>query len=574
MSVNKNALIRYKTIDKCLQNRHRKWTLDDLINACSEVLYEYEGKDTSVSKRTVQADIQIMRSDKLGYFAPIMVVDKKYYTYEDADYTITNIPLTEQDLNKLSEAVEFMKQFQGFSHFKELDGMVQKLEDHIYSHKTATKPVIDFEKNDSLKGLAYLDELYNAIIKKQTINLTYRSFKARSSASFNFYPYLLKEFRNRWILLGKKAKSPVIMNLALDRILAIDKGTIPFKEDEMFDASSHFKNAIGVSVSPESKLLDIELLVNHQHAPYVLTKPIHPSQKVLGKNGQGVIIGLTLQHNFELEKEILSFGESIKVLEPPMLRKRIAERLENNLENYLTELSKKGLQNAVNKLNHKGFSVLNNIYTSREIRKIKRMLDTSLRLEAGEFSVRDLFNTNTDLPKLLFNTNIKQILAAISPKAFVCKAIYFDKSEQGNWFVTWHQDLTINVSKKIETEGFFGWTKKEDVISVCPPPELSHSLFTIRIHLDETTGKNGALLVIPGSHKKVHTDTEKQLITENTNATVVDVAAGGIMLMKPLLLHKSGKNASQKRRRVVHLEFSESNLPNDLAFSERYEIEP
>ncbi|MEL6626561.1 MAG: hypothetical protein AAFQ92_13605, partial [Bacteroidota bacterium] len=133
MPTNRNALIRYKTIDKCLQNRYRKWTLEDLIEACSEALYEYEGIDKGVSRRTVQADIQMMRSDKLGYNAPIIVLDKKYYTYEDPHFSITNIPLSEQDLSKLHETIEFMRQFRGFSHFKELDGMVQKLEDHIYA---------------------------------------------------------------------------------------------------------------------------------------------------------------------------------------------------------------------------------------------------------------------------------------------------------------------------------------------------------------------------------------------------------------------------------------------------------
>ena len=83
MPVNRNALIRYTTIDKCLQNYYRNWTLDDLIEACSEALYEYEGIRKGVSRRTVQADIQFMRSDKLGYNAPIIVIDKKYYTYED-----------------------------------------------------------------------------------------------------------------------------------------------------------------------------------------------------------------------------------------------------------------------------------------------------------------------------------------------------------------------------------------------------------------------------------------------------------------------------------------------------------
>ena len=166
MAVNKNALIRYKTIDKCLQNRYREWTLDDLINACSDALYEYEGKDTYVSKRTVQLDIQMMRSDKLGYNAPIVVYNRKFYTYEDENYSITNIPLSDHDLGKLSESVAFLKQFQGFSHFKELDGMVQKLEAHVYAQKTHQKSVIDFEKNDNLKGLDFLDQLYQAIINK------------------------------------------------------------------------------------------------------------------------------------------------------------------------------------------------------------------------------------------------------------------------------------------------------------------------------------------------------------------------------------------------------------------------
>jgi len=80
MPVTRNALIRYRTIDNCLRNRARKWTLEDLIEACSEALYEYEGIDKGVSRRSIQMDIQFMRSDKLGYNAPIVVLEKKYYT--------------------------------------------------------------------------------------------------------------------------------------------------------------------------------------------------------------------------------------------------------------------------------------------------------------------------------------------------------------------------------------------------------------------------------------------------------------------------------------------------------------
>jgi predicted DNA-binding transcriptional regulator YafY len=221
MPVNRNALIRFRTIDNCLKNRQRRWTLDDLIEACSEALYEYEGIDKGVSRRSIQMDIQLMRSDKLGYNAPIIVLEKKYYTYEDPDYSITNIPLTDQDLGKLTEVVEILRQFKGFSHFQELSGMVQRLENKIYSAKTNQEPIIDFEKNEDLKGLEHIETLYQSIIKKCAVELCYQSFKARSAATFNFHPYYLKEYRNRWFVIGVKKRNTPILTLALDRIVVL-----------------------------------------------------------------------------------------------------------------------------------------------------------------------------------------------------------------------------------------------------------------------------------------------------------------------------------------------------------------
>jgi hypothetical protein len=115
MPVNRNALIRYRTIDQCLQNRFKKWTLDDLIDACSDAIYEYQGIDTGVSRRTVQADMEMMRSNKLGYEAPIVVIDKKYYTYSDKNYSIANSPLNQQDMQALSEVSDLLKQFKGLA---------------------------------------------------------------------------------------------------------------------------------------------------------------------------------------------------------------------------------------------------------------------------------------------------------------------------------------------------------------------------------------------------------------------------------------------------------------------------
>ena len=109
MPANKNALIRYKTIDNCLRNRYRRWTLDDLVEACSEALYDMEGIKKGVCTRTVQMDIQMMRSDKLGYNAPIEVYDRIYYRYADPGYSITEMPLSIEDCKLIKKAIDLLE---------------------------------------------------------------------------------------------------------------------------------------------------------------------------------------------------------------------------------------------------------------------------------------------------------------------------------------------------------------------------------------------------------------------------------------------------------------------------------
>jgi len=112
MPVNKNALIRYRAIDRCLRNRYRRWTLDDLVEACSDALYDMEGIVKGISKRTVQADIQMMRSDKLGYYAPIEVYDNKYYRYADPDYSISETPISSEDYQAVVHAITLIQKYE------------------------------------------------------------------------------------------------------------------------------------------------------------------------------------------------------------------------------------------------------------------------------------------------------------------------------------------------------------------------------------------------------------------------------------------------------------------------------
>src|SRR3569833_2194902 len=280
MPVYRYALIRYRTIDNCLQNRYKKWTLEALIDACSDALYEYQGIDKGVSRRTVQADIEIMRSNKLGYEAPIIVVGKKYYTYADKSYSITNIPLNQQDMQVLTEVSDLLRQFKGFNHFADLNEMVSKLEDKIYRQKNQSAPAIDFEKNENLKGLEWIETGRKAIVARKTLCITYQSFKAREASTFCFSPYLLKEYRNRWFMLGVSHRrySP-LLTLALDRIQAVANHEDTYRENRDIDLATYYNNVIGVTKSPNQRDSEVVFWIDNANAPYIITKPIHHTQK-------------------------------------------------------------------------------------------------------------------------------------------------------------------------------------------------------------------------------------------------------------------------------------------------------
>ncbi len=522
-------------------------------------------------------DLQMMRSDKLGYNAPIVVVDKKYYTYGDPEYSITNIPLTDQDLGKLSEVVEILRQFKGFSHFRDLSVMVQRLEDKIYTSRTHRETFIDFEKNDHLKGLEYLDALYRVIQQKKAIALTYQSFKAKAASQFVFHPYYLKEYRNRWFVIGCRGQEEPLLTLALDRIGRIEETGEAFTPCGQ-DLPGYFRNVIGVTVNAGQEPMEVRLFVNRDTAPYVLTKPIHPSQQVVETLGNGIVISLLVQHNYELEREILGFGDRVQVLSPPQLRRCIREALHDAMDQYQYESCNTNLHHQIRRLEHKGFAILPHLYTRKEMAHAKAML-ARYQQSKGEtvdkplYAIRNVSGVVPGLKNVLFNQNLKNLLRAVHPDLFLSKAIYFDKPPNSNWYVTWHQDHTINVREKIETEGFYGWTRKEGMTGVCPPEEILRRTVTVRIHLDDTDAKNGALKVVPGSQNKRLSAEEIALITQNSLPVTCEVACGGVYLMKPLLLHSSAKTTNQKYRRVIHLEFNSLDLPNGLEWAEKIALD-
>ena len=330
MSSNKNALIRYKALDKCLKNKYKKYTLEDLMDECSEALFEFEGKESFVSKRTVQLDLQNMRSEKFGYEAPIEVYERKYYRYSDPDYSIHNIQVNESDLKTMNNAIQILKQFKDFSMFQEMNGVIQKLEDSI--HSSYQKSIIHLDKNERLKGLFHIDALYQAILDKRVLRILYKSFKASESKYYTVHPQLLKEYNNRWFLICWANNS--MLTLALDRMEDVSLVENITYIDQNIDGDTYFKEVIGVTVSPHQRGQNVIFKVVNKHAPYVVTKPFHHTQVVLKEDEEWTTFKICVQLNFELERLILGLGDFIVVQKPDRLRRRIENAVKESWKNY------------------------------------------------------------------------------------------------------------------------------------------------------------------------------------------------------------------------------------------------
>ncbi|QBJ86344.1 phytanoyl-CoA dioxygenase [Chryseobacterium gleum] len=222
-----------------------------------------------------------------------------------------------------------------------------------------------------------------------------------------------------------------------------------------------------------------------------------------------------------------------------------------------------------------GFAVINHVFSKQELEEIDTVLqsiDTSkenFRKSEDLFAIRQFLKEVPEIKDLIFNENIRKVVKEIfGEKYFVVKSIYFDKPETSNWYVAYHQDLTISVDKKLELPGFGPWTTKQNQFAVQPPVNVLENIYTIRIHLDDTDENNGALKVVPKSHAKGIYRPETIDWTVETEE-ICNVEKGGIMLMKPLTLHGSNRTTNGKKRRVIHIEFSDIELPEALQWSER-----
>ncbi|MCX6317444.1 MAG: phytanoyl-CoA dioxygenase family protein [Bacteroidetes bacterium] len=224
-------------------------------------------------------------------------------------------------------------------------------------------------------------------------------------------------------------------------------------------------------------------------------------------------------------------------------------------------------------IDENGFAILDSVFSHAQVTALQELIeqagtvDPSFRKTDDLFAIRRFFKVIPAATPLIFTKAFNACIESwIGPGYFVVKSLYFDKPALSNWFVAFHQDQTIAVDRKMEEAGFGPWRVKQGQYAVQPPTVLLEDNFTIRIHLDDTTEENGALQVIPGSHRIGVIRPEQADLTGKISCPV---ARGGIMIMKPLLLHASSRTVNNARRRVVHIEFSRQELPAGMQWAEK-----
>jgi predicted DNA-binding transcriptional regulator YafY len=312
--------------------------LEDIVDTVSTRLRTEEGVEKGISKRSVQYDLQSMKRPRPeGFEAPI-ICNQGYYSYSEPDFSIYNLPIANDDLSKLKQAIDVLEQIKGLHFFEELEPIINNLSRRIESNIDRAYRIIEFEHRPEAKGEDYLGDIYKAILHKRTLKVVYKPFNAAAISSSIIHPYLLKEYNSRWFLLGWDEKMEMIRNLALDRIDDIRVAGNTYIENRFIDFNDYFKNIIGVTIPADSKVETIEIKVKNERAPYIATKPIHLTQQQKRVTKLHTYFTFELIPNKELISLFMSFGDDLEVISPELLRGKLKDIYHRASKIYESEI--------------------------------------------------------------------------------------------------------------------------------------------------------------------------------------------------------------------------------------------
>ena len=321
------AELRYQVLDRCFSDKNRYYFIDTLLEAVNSKLRDIGWKE--ISERTLWNTIKEMENNPNWN---VVLTNKKkdgrrYFRYEDPTYSIYRQDLDERQLAQLKSMLLMLQQFHDLEEFDRIKELLKQLEKHYNFTLGDTQNIISYDTDRSVDGIDYLSPLFEAITTKQALEITYKPYN-KDAYTRVVHPYYIKQYNGRWFLFGLEINDPYryITNMALDRIQKIDVSLVPYIPNTDYDFKEYFEDIIGVSRKHNQEPVKIELRVAEKRIQYVVTKPIHGSQRN-HRQAEG-IIELELIPNREFYQRLLSFGGDIEILSPDFVREEMAKKAE------------------------------------------------------------------------------------------------------------------------------------------------------------------------------------------------------------------------------------------------------
>lgn len=339
MPVNKNAFVRYQYLDNLLSDRHHYYDIHELTEIVNEKLFN-DGFP-QVVQRCIEKDINTL--EYAPFNAPIERIvkgGKHCIRYGKSSFSVFTKKMSDEEVGLLCEVLNTIGQFDGLDNFKWLEDFKVGL------NLGERRKIIWFSNNPFLENSNLLGTLFDQISNKVVIQLSYHTFSERTTKSIVFHPYLLKQFNDRWFLVGAEDSEMHILIFALDRIDKIEP--IPEKKyvECPDDLLERFDDIVGVTLFEDRHVEHILFWVSDISVAYVITKPIHGSQTLFkGKEAAllrekfpnligGAFFSVDCISNYELIRELTSYGKELLVLSPSNIKEEITRRIQSMLESY------------------------------------------------------------------------------------------------------------------------------------------------------------------------------------------------------------------------------------------------
>jgi len=308
-------------------------SLQEIVNYVSEKM------GSPISVASIQKDIYAMRYDEsLGFNAPIEYdQEKKGYVYTDPNYSISHIPVSEEDLQGLEIAIGILEQFKNIPAIKVFEDAINKIASSVKQsrEKAGGGSILLLDRPKRYQGIEYMNDIVEAIHGKNVLRINYQPFTKTEAKKHTVHPYFIKEYNGRMYLIGKDihpVKESKFLTFAFDRMSDVIKMNQTFREEEM-DKENYFHAAIGISL-PDSKPEKIVLQFDPLQASYLKSQPLHHSQQIIKETKNEFTLSVELVINYELRSLLQSFGNKVKVMKPASLALEMKQVAERMLANY------------------------------------------------------------------------------------------------------------------------------------------------------------------------------------------------------------------------------------------------